>query len=163
MAGNAAVITAGIVSDWFLEVAPYLDGVEPADGDYVRVYGITDYTPPGVEKKNEDDSDFDSGAWASEMATGLAWAISGTVKVPRATMAADPGQEIIREAGGNVAEDGFVWVRTAKRGATTGVTGVANASFTEGGGSRTDLTKAEIALTGRGGLDTYTVPVPPVG
>jgi hypothetical protein len=147
-------ITPGIVSDWLLEVAAYTDGTEPTT--YTRVYGITDYTPPGVSKNLEDDSDFDSGAWGSQTGTGLDYEISGTVKVPRAGLAVDPGQEILRAAGKSVGEDGYVHFRTIKNGAETGHKGVADASFNEGGGSRTDLTKAEFTLAGRGALATYT-------
>lgn len=155
-----AVITPGIVSDWTLEVAAYLDETIPTE--FTKVWGLTDFSPPGIEKKNEDDSSFDSGAYDSEIATGLSWAISATVNVPRPTMAKDPGQEIVREAGRHVAEGGFVWVRVWKRGSTTGEQGIVNASFKENGGSRTDLTKAEITMKGRGGLEEYTV-TPPVG
>lgn len=146
-------ITPGIVSDWILEVAAYGTGTTPTT--YTRVYGITDYTPPGVSKNLEDDSDFDGGAWGSQTGTGLDYEISGTVKVPRAGMTADPGQTILRTAGKSVAEAGYVFFRTVKAG-VTGFSGVADASFTEGGGSRTDLTKAEFKLAGRGALADYT-------
>lgn len=148
-------ITPGVVSDWVLEVAPYADGTTPTA--FTRVRGMQDFTPPGVSKNLEDDSDFDSGAWASQVATGLEYEVTGTTKVPRATMPADPGQDIMRTAGRGVAEDGFVHFRTYKKGATTGVTGVADCSFTEGGGSRTDLTTAEFTLAGRGALEETTI------
>ena len=147
-------ITPGIVSDWELSVAAYTDGTTPTS--FTRVYGITDFTPPGVSKNLEDDSDFDSGAWGSQTGTGLDYEMSGTVKVPRAGLATDPGQEILRLAGKSVAEDGYVHFRVIKKGATTGYTGVADATFTEGGGSRTDLTKADFTLAGRGELEDYT-------
>lgn len=151
-------ITPGIVSDWVVEVAAYADGVEPTE--YTQVYGIQEFTPPGITKNLEDDSDFDSGAWASQVATGLEMEASGTVKVPRATMTADPGQEILRAAGKGVAEAGFIHYQMYKRGATDGLKGIADASFTETGGSRTDVTKAEFTLTGRGAMADYTLPVP---
>lgn len=146
-------ITPGIVSDWILEVAAYGAGTTPTT--YTRVYGITDYTPPGVSKNLEDDSDFDSGAWGSQTGTGLDYEISGTVKVARATATADPGQEILRTAGKNVVEDGYVFFRTVK-GGEVGYSGIADASFTEGGGKRTDLTTADFTLAGRGVLADYT-------
>ena len=152
-------ITPGIASDWVLEVAEYGDGVVPTA--FTRVRGITNYTPPSATKNLEDDSDFDSGAWGSQIATGLSHEGSGTVKVPRASLTADPGQEILRAAGNNVGEDGLVFFRTYKRGSTQGVIGTADASFTEGGGGRTDLTTAEFTLAGRGALDAYTPAVTP--
>lgn len=148
-------ITPGVVSDWVLEVAPFTDGTTPTA--FTRVRGIQDYTPPGVSKNLEDDSDFDSGAWASQVATGLEYEVTGTVKVPRATMTADPGQDIMRTAGRGVAEDGLVHFRTYKKGSTSGVTGIADCSFTEGGGSRTDLTTAEFTLAGRGALEDTVI------
>jgi hypothetical protein len=153
-------ITPGIVSDWVLEVAAYTDGTEPAGG-YTQVKGITNYTPPGISKDRQDDSDFDSGAFASQVATGLSYELTGTCKIPRAGMTADPGQEILRTAGMNVAEDGRVHFRTYKRGAATGLAGVIDANFTEGGGSRTDLTTAEFGGPGVGAVVVYTVPVTP--
>ena len=152
-------ITPGIASDWILEVAAYADGVEPTA--YTRVRGITNFTPPGVSKNLEDDSDFDSGAWGSQIGTGLDYTISGTVKVPRASLTTDPGQEILRAAGKAVAEDGFVHFRVYKKEALEGYSGLADATFTEAGGARTDLTTAEFTLAGRGELADYEVPVIP--
>lgn len=150
-----ATITPGLVSDWVLEVSAYEEGVTPTTWTPVR--GIQNYTPPGISKDRQDDSDFDSGAWASQVATGLSYEFTGTVKVPRASMAADPGQAILKAAGNNVAEGGFVHFRTWKRGAAKGVQGVAEVSFTEGGGSRTDLTTAEVSGTGRGATLEFNV------
>lgn len=148
-------ITPGVVSDWVLEVAPYTDGNTPTA--FTRVRGIQDYTPPGVEKNLEDDSDFDSEGWASQVATGLEYEISGTVKVPRASMTADPGQSILKAAGRGLAEAGIIHFRTFKRGGKEGVKGTADCTFTEGGGKRTDLTTAEFTLAGRGALVDYTI------
>ena len=147
-------ITPGLVSDYQLYVAEYADGTAPTT--WTRVYGMTDFTPPATTKNLEDDSDFDSGAWGSQVGTGLDYEISGTVKVPRASATPDPGQEILRAAGNSVGEDGFVHWRVIKNGAATGETGVADASYTAGGGSRTDLTTAEFSLAGRGAKTEYT-------
>ncbi len=148
-------ITPGIVSDWVLEVAAYIEGVTPTA--WTPVLGRTAYTPPGVSKNQEDDSDFDSGAWASQISTGLSYEFTGSVKLPRASMAADPGQAILVASGKNVAEAGFVHFRTWKRGGGVGVQGVADVVFTEGGGSRTDLTMAEFTGTGRGATIEFAV------
>lgn len=148
-------ITAGINSDWVLEVAAYVEGQTPSSWTPVR--GIQSYTPPGITKNREDDSDFDSGVWASEVATGLAYEFTGTVKVPRASMAADPGQEILRKAGASVQEKGFVHFRTWKRGAAVGIQGVAEVQYTHGGGERTGLTTAEVSGMGRGAVIDFTV------
>lgn len=154
MSEQPITITPGIVSDFILEVAAYDDGTTPAT--FTRVRGITNFTPPAITKNLEDDSDFDSEGWGSQFATGLSHAGSGTVKRARATLTEDPGQAILRAAGSGLAEDGFVHFRVTKRGGGQGVQGIADATFTEGGGARTDMTTAEFSLAGRGLLQPYT-------
>jgi hypothetical protein len=150
-------ITPGTVGDWKLEVAPYTDGTAPTS--YTPVKGLTEFTPPAVEKNLEDDSSFDSDGWGSQIATGLAWKIEGTVKRARASLTEDPGQAILRAAGNAIAEDGFVHVRISDRTKPgTARTGVADASFTDNGGPRTDITTAAFTLEGRGALTDVTVP-----
>lgn len=149
-------ITPGVVGDWQLEVAPYTDGAEPTS--WTRVKGITEFTPPAVEKNLEDDSSFDSDGWGSQLATGLSWTAEGTVKLPRASLTADPGQEILRAAGNCLAEDGLVHVRiTDRTEPTAGRTGIADATFTDNGGPRTDIKTAAFSLAGRGALENVTI------
>jgi len=150
-------IISGVVRDWQLEVAAYDDGVAPTT--WTRVKGITDFTPPAIEKNLEDDSSFDSAGWASEIATGLGWKVEGTVKRARASLTEDPGQAILREAGSGMLEDGLVHVRiTNVTKPTEARTGIADASFTDEGGAHTDLTKASFSLSGRGELVDVTLP-----
>lgn len=149
-------LAPGIVSDYLLEVAPY-DGdasdtdTIPTDG-FKPVRGIQEITPPAVEKNLEDDSDLDSGGWGSQIGTGAEYTVEGTVKRPRRGGSPDEGQEILRLAGRGVGVDGFVWWRLTSKTDGSGDMGLADASFTEQGGSRTDLTMAEFTLTGRGKL-----------
>ena len=151
-----AEITPGTVGDWKLEVAAYGDGTAPTT--WTPVLGVTEFTPPAVEKNLEDDSSFDSDGWGSQIATGLSWTAEGTVKLPRASLTADPGQEILRTAGNGLAEDGLVHVRiTDRTKPTAGRTGVADASFTDNGGPRTDIKTAAFSLAGRGALADVTI------
>jgi hypothetical protein len=144
-------IISGVVRDWQLEVAAYVDGETPTT--WTRVKGITDFTPPAIEKNLEDDSSFDSDGWASEIATGLGWKVEGTVKRARASLTEDPGQAILRAAGSGMLEDGLVHVRIVNATKPTeGRTGIADASFTDEGGAHTDLTTASFSLSGRGPL-----------
>jgi len=149
-------IISGVVRDWQLEVAAYTDGAEPTA--WTRVKGITDFTPPAIEKNLEDDSSFDSDGWASEIATGLGWKVEGTVKRARASLTEDPGQAILRTAGSGMLEDGLVHVRIVNATKPTeGRTGIADASFTDEGGAHTDLTTASFSLSGRGALEDVTI------
>jgi hypothetical protein len=146
-----AELTPGVVGDWKLEVAAYTTGAAPTT--WIPVLGITEFTPPAVEKNLEDDSSFDSDGWGSQLATGLAWTVEGTVKRARASLTEDPGQAILKAAGNGIAEDGFVHIRiTDRTKPTAGRTGIADATFTDNGGPRTDITTAAFTLTGRGAL-----------
>lgn len=144
----------GIVSDYLLEVAAY-DGTGsgtdtiPVD-DFTTVRGIQEITPPSVEKNLEDDGDIDSGGWGSQIATGAEYTLEGTCKVGRKGGTPDPGQEILRKAGRGMGVEGFVWWRLTSKTDGSGEMGLADASYTEQGGERTDLTLAEFTLTGRG-------------
>lgn len=149
-------ITAGIVRDYKLEVAAYIDGTEPTV--WTPVLGITSFTPPAIEKNLEDDSSFDSDGYGSQFATGLNWKVEGNVKRARASLTEDPGQAILRAAGNGLAEEGFVHVRITNRTKpTVGRVGVADASFTDEGGEHTKLTTASFALAGRGALADVTI------
>ncbi|WP_313816346.1 phage tail tube protein [Citricoccus sp.] len=148
-------IIAGVLGDWLLEVAPYTDGTEPTAWTLVR--GITELTPPQTEKNLEDDGEYDGTFWGSQIATGISWTAEGTMKVPRASLPADPGQAILKAASREIAEDGLVHVRFRKRNAVpaTGDEGIADVSYVEAGGPKTDLTTAELTLTGRGKLVAF--------
>lgn len=152
-----AEITPGTVGDWKLEVAAYVDGTAPTS--WTTVLGLTEFTPPAVEKNLEDDSSFDSDGWGSQLATGLSWKVEGTVKRARASLTEDPGQAILRAAGNGLAEDGLVHIRVTDRTKpTAGRTGIADATFTDNGGPRTDITTAAFSLAGRGPLADVTIP-----
>ncbi|WP_018135445.1 phage tail tube protein [Acaricomes phytoseiuli] len=146
-------ITPGQLSDWVVEVAK--DLTDKTKVEYKRLRGITEFTPPAVEKNLEDDGDYDMGSWASQTATGLTWTSEGTVKIPRGGMPSDPGQEILKAAGLGVAEEGYVLFRCYNKKTGTGWKGIADASLTSNGGPKTDLTTAAFKLTGRGPLHSY--------
>lgn len=151
-------MTPGLVSDYLLEVAEFADGdADPSTVlDWTVVRGIQEITPPSVEKNLEDDSDIDSGAWGSQVGTGLEYTLEGTCKRPQAG-STDAGQEILKVAGRGVGQAGMVWWRLTSKATGAGDSGLADASFTEQGGARTDLTLAEFTLTGRAAI----VPVEP--
>lgn len=149
-------ITPGVLGDWTMEVAPYTDGTTPTTWTPVR--GIMELTPPQTEKNYEDDGEFDGTHWGSQTATGISWTAEATVKTPRATLQPDPGQEILRAASREVLEGGYVHVRFSMRGVSpkAGDAGIADVQFMDAGGPKTDLTTAELTLTGRGALVPFT-------
>ena len=79
-------MTPGLVSDYLLEVAEFADeDTDPgAVTDWTTVRGIQEITPPAIEKNLEDDSDIDSGAWGSQVGTGIEYTLEGTCKRPAA-------------------------------------------------------------------------------
>lgn len=146
-------MTPGLVSDYLLEVAAFADGdTEPsAVTEWTVVRGIQEITPPAVEKNLEDDSDLDSGAWGSQVGTGLEYTIEGTAKRPQAG-SVDPGQEILKTAGRGAGQAGMAWWRLTSKSTGEGDSGLCDVTFTEQGGARTDLKLAEFTLTGRGAI-----------
>src|SRR5690625_4451945 len=85
-------ITPGVLGDWQLSVAEYGDGGD-APTEFTLVRGLTEFTPPQIEKNLEDDGEFDGSPWGSEVATGISWTAEGTVKVPRASLARTPARK----------------------------------------------------------------------
>lgn len=149
-------ITPGQLSDWAVQLAKYTDGSTPADSDHVPLRGITEFTPPVIEKNQEDDGDYDNGVWGSQTSTGISWNSSGTVKLARGGMPTDPGQKILKDAGIGVAEAGYVHFRCFNKVSGEGWEGIADATLTANGGPKTDLTTAAFTLTGRGELKEYS-------
>lgn len=146
-------MTPGLVSDYLLEVAEFADeDTDPgAVTDWTVVRGIQEITPPAIEKNLEDDSDIDSGAWGSQVGTGIEYTLEGTCKRPAAG-ATDPGQEILIAAGRGVGNAGIAWWKLTSKTTGEGDSGLCDVTFTEQGGARTDLRLAEFTLTGRGAI-----------
>ena len=149
-------ITPGVLGDWLLEVAEYTDGTTPTT--WIPVFGIMEFTPPQTEKNLEDDAEFDGTHWGSQIATGISWTAEATVKTPRASLPADTGQAILKAASRGVLEEGLVHTRFSQRGVTpkAGDEGIADVTYVDAGGPKTDLTTAELTLTGRGALIPFT-------
>ncbi|TSI11971.1 phage tail tube protein [Brevibacterium aurantiacum] len=146
-------MTPGLVSDYKLEVAEFTESATTPSAvtAWTVVRGIQEITPPAVEKNLEDDSDIDSGAWGSQLGTGLEYTIEGTAKRPQAG-SVDPGQEILKKAGKGAGQAGMVWWKLTSKLTGEGEMGLCDSTFTEQGGARTDLKLAEFTLTGRGAI-----------
>ncbi|QIM20541.1 hypothetical protein G7075_04310 [Phycicoccus sp. HDW14] len=130
--------------------------------DWVRVRAINSLKPT-VDNKMEDDSDFDSDGWTSEMKTGMGWALElGLLrKIGVTTKAPDPGQEIIRNAADQFGPASVVEVRWFDRnGGVDAYQGFASASWEPDGGGTTDLDKVSAKLSGQGKRNKITNPYP---
>lgn len=143
-----------------VEVAP---AAEPADtASWLPVRGIQELTP-SKEDNLEDDSDYDSDGWTSQTRTGQSWGLELSVARKQSgdagALAYDPGQELVRAASDQFGIDGMVRVRWYNRdGGDEAYSGVAQAGFTDNGGSTTALSTASITLTGNGARERISNP-----
>lgn len=135
---------------------------DPTTGTWTPVRGIQELTP-AKEDNLEDDSDYDSDGWTSQVRTGQSWSLE--LKVARKAEGGtvyDPGQEIIRTASDQFGVDGTVLVRWYNRdGGAEAYQGRAIAGFTDDGGSTTALSTATLTLTGNGARTKITNPATP--
>lgn len=145
-----------------VEVLAGAEDPEGASPVWLPVRGIQELTP-SKEDNLEDDSDYDSDGWTSQVRTGQSWGLEMTVgrKMAGAAEALtyDPGQELIRAASDQFGVDGTVWVRWFNReGGDEAYQGRAQAGFTDNGGGVTALSTAGISLTGTGKRERITNP-----
>lgn len=136
---------------------------DPSADNWTPVFGVQEFTP-GKEDNLEDDSDYDSDGWTSQVRTGQSWSLEATVARKQAQSEGgagtyDPGQEIIRAASDQFGIDGTVHVRWYNRnGGDEAYQGRAMAGFTDDGGSTTALSTATITLTGTGPRERISNP-----
>ncbi|MBB5081378.1 phage tail tube protein [Nonomuraea endophytica] len=139
-----------LAKDWTLEVNTSSTAV-PA---WTTVKGLTklEFT---LDSETEDDSDFDSNGWASEVVTQRKWALEIEGRRKRDTGSAsfvpDPGQEFLRKAGLVVGINANVEVRWYRKdGSPDAFQGTAAVQYKGAGGEVTDLEPFECELTGQG-------------
>ncbi|GAA2772779.1 phage tail tube protein [Saccharopolyspora taberi] len=138
-----------LAKDWTLEVE---DPVTP--DTWVPVKGLTKFEESG-DDNTEDDSDFDSGGWGSDVVTQRKWQIEAEGKRKRddaaQTYTPDPGQELIRKAARKVGFDAAISVRWYRRdGSPDAYQGTANVTDFTKGGEVTDLEPFSFTLAGQG-------------
>ncbi|MBB4915097.1 phage tail tube protein [Streptosporangium saharense] len=139
-----------LAKDWILEVNTS-SGASPT---WTTVKGLTKLEF-GLDSETEDDSDFDSDGWASEVVTQRKWKleIEGRRKRDSASVSfvPDPGQEFLRQAGLVVGVTANVEVRWYRKdGSPDAFVGTAAVQYKGGGGEVTDLEPFEVELTGQG-------------
>jgi hypothetical protein len=142
-----------------------------ADGDadyvegagWVKVRAVNSFKRVR-DNKMEDDSDFDSEGWTSEMKTGMGWGIElGLItKYGIVTREEDPGQKILRLASDEFGPDSVVHVRYYDReGGPEAYEGYASVSWEPEDGGVTDLDKAKVKLSGQGKRTAIENPAAP--
>lgn len=116
---------------------------------------------PTIDSQMEDDSDYDSNGWASEVKTQLKWALETKVfrKVGVTSANYDPGQEKLRAAADQFGAAGTVQVRWYDRtGGPEAYSGFASVAWEPEGGDAKALDQVTIKLSGNGARTNITNP-----
>lgn len=150
---NAVVAAEKLVSTlarkWKLDI----DSSAALDGSgYIPVRAITDFAA-NLAATMQDDSDYESDGWASNVKTGLGWSLAPKLARKRGigSLAYDPGQEILRAAHDQFDVGGIVRVRWYNRnGGPEAYEGYANVEWAEDGGNSTALDTVTCTLSGSG-------------
>lgn len=129
---------------------------------WTGVFGITEFKG-NVEGSLQDDSDFDSNGWKSQVNTANTWMIEG--KCRRGIKAGTPntydaGQEVLRIAGGLTGESNIVEVRWYEVGdvEVEAYKGFASVTWSEDGGNMEAVSMVSFTLNGRGLRESITHP-----
>ena len=147
-----------LVRKWYLDVST-------DDGStWVGVFGIIEFKP-ALEGSMQDDSDFDGEGWLSEINSANRW--KNEFKVRRGTLtsnekAYDPGQEILRLAGGKTGVENVVlcrWYEMEPGGPRVeAYQGTAAVSWSPDGGNTEALDTVSVVTSGRGKRKTISHP-----
>lgn len=142
----------------------YLDVSDDGGTTWTPVMGMTEFQP-NSEGTLQDDSDFDSEGYRSQVKTAAAWSCTGTVRraVQVGTPTAyDPGQEMIRAASDEMGVANTLdvrWYEMEEGGPREeAYQGRAAADWTPNGGSMDALSTAGFTLTGQGRRNAITHP-----
>lgn len=149
---------------WYLDV----DTSSTATPTWTGVFGIQEFKD-NWNTSLQDDSDFDSNGWKSQMNTANDFALE--IKIRRAVQAAlatayDPGQEKLRLASRSVGMENVVhirWYEMEPNGPRVeAYEGYVAVGYAPDGGGMDALSTAVITLTGRGKPTLITHPATPV-
>lgn len=127
---------------------------------WTPVRSIADLKDP-LEPNMEDDSDYDSDGWASEVKTQLKWGLELTLlrKTGLTSGNYDPGQEHLRGASVEFGSGGIVQVRWYDRnGGPEAYSGFASVSWDPSGGDAKALSSVACKLSGNGARTTIANP-----
>lgn len=126
---------------------------------YIDVKGLTNFQP-ALDQTTQDDSDYDSGDWGSDVVTQLKWSLVASVdRKTTSGYTEDPGQTILRLAADQTGADANVYVRWYDRnGGLEAYTGVGSVKWSEKGGGTADKSSVDITVMGRGARVTIENP-----
>jgi hypothetical protein len=139
-------IATGLARKYALDISP--DG----GTTWTRVRGVTDFKP-AIAATMQDDSDYDSNGWGSDVKTMLKWSLVTKIKrgLGLITGIYDPGQELIRAAHDQFGSAGVVQARWYERGTSAG-------DWSPDGGNTSALSTVTVTLTGTGARTPITNP-----
>ncbi len=127
-----------------------LDTSTTATPAWSQVIGLTSFAPK-TPATMQDDDDYDSAGWGSQVKTMLAWSLDCTIKIGTVS-GVEPATHIaLRDAATKFGSGGVVHVRWYDRnGGTAAYEGYAEVSWDESGGGPKDLAAADVSFTGKG-------------
>lgn len=131
-----------------------------AEPVWTQVRAIADLKP-SIDTNLEDDSDYDSEGWQSQVKTQLGWALEIKMgrKIGFSSETYDPGQEFLRAASTSFGTDGTVEVRWYDREAgPEAYQGFATVGWSPEGGDTKTLDMVTVTLTGSGKRRDITNP-----
>lgn len=129
--------------------------------DWQLVPAIYEFVPK-IEGVDQDDSDYDSDGWGSDVRTARKWALEIKMrhKLDAVTQAENPVQAKLRLAGRSVGASATVKVRWYDRnGGPEAESGEALVSWESDGGDQEQSDNVTVMLKGRGTLTAITNPV----
>lgn len=151
-------MTSALARKFALRVSPYVSGVLPANVTAWTPYrGITDFSKK-VSPTLVDASDYDSNGFASQEKTMQAWSAVAKARRPINAGVYDPGQEIVRLAELQFADQARVFVNWYDRNGGESRAGVALVDWEQTKTGVADLEEATATFNGDGILYDITNP-----
>jgi len=132
--------------------------------EWIGIFGTNDFVFT-IEPSTEDDGDFDSLGWGSEVVTSRKWKAETTVlrkTISGSPTAYDPGQEFCRAAGFELGElnrvDARIYEMTDGGPKIEAYRGFASVQWVPAGGDNKAIDKVKLTLSGNGLLEKITHP-----
>lgn len=150
-------LSTSLASKWKFQI----DTSVAQDGTaWTDVRGVTNLQP-AIDQTTQDDSDYDTGLWGSDVVTQFKWSL--VCKVDRKVASGyteDPGQEALRVASFAATDAGrLVHVRFYDRnGGAEAYEGSGNVKWSDDGGATSDKSSVSVTVMGRGERLTITNP-----